>query len=740
MEKPFKWLCLFMSVVILASAVLLTSTIKDFFSTIDSIVGGNEVVTDIKNYQLNMTSVVYFQNDMGAWEEYYRLHGDENRIWVDIENIPQNLIDAFIAIEDQRFYEHGGVDWKRTFSAFLNYLPFVNLYSSNQGGSTITQQLIKNITNDKDQSIKRKFREIMRAQYVEKKLTKKEILEAYLNTISLGSGICGVQVAANYYFNKDVAQLSLVECAALAAITKNPSKYNPDKKPEKNRDRRKAVLDKMLDLGMVNAKEYGKAVESEVIVNKDQQSNFELPINNYYVDALISDVATDLAEVKGISVESASKLLYNGGYRVYSTINPGMQEKTEEVYINVDKYFPIKSRKDKETGVQSAITIVDYEGNIKAIVGGVGEKTVNRGLNRAWESPRQPGSTMKPLGVYALAIDRGLISYSSVVEDKAVKNYYGNGKWGPREWYGYYEGRITVRRAIAHSANTIPVQLIGQIGLEDSYSFLKYDLNLSYLTDVDINPASLAIGGCQYGITTTQSAAAYAVFGNHGIYNKPKTYYKVVDANGGIVLSREDGRRVLKPEAADIMNKLLQGVVYDEGGTGRSIAGYSSMKAYAKTGTSSEANDSWVVGATPYYVASVWCGFDQPENMRNTSLAATVWRTIMSGIHKDLPKKDFEMSDSIIKARFCTNTGLKASSNCASTEIGYCIPGVTYKYCNGIHFYDVDDEEASGAAGVSSSHSSEQSSSSQGTTISDTAPISPNEPATSSSTQSQTTE
>ena len=696
MEKPFKWLCLFMSLVILVSAVLFVSSIKDFFKSVEDLVGGKQVVEDIKNYELNLTSVIYAKNDMGAWVEYQRIHGDENRIWVDMDNIPQKLIDAFVSIEDQRFYEHNGVDWKRTTSAFLNYLPFVNIYNSNQGGSTITQQLIKNITDDRGRNISRKLREIVRAMVVEKKLSKDEILEAYLNTISLGSGICGVQVASNYYFNKDVAQLSLVECAALAAITKNPSRYNPDTKPENNKKRRQSVIKKMYELGKIDKEEYEAAVDSDVIINKDQQSDFELPVNDYFVDTLISDISADLAQLKGISEQSAARLLYNGGYRIYSTVDRNIQEQMESVFEDTKKYFPITSRKDKEINVQSAMTVIDYEGNIKGIVGGVGEKTVNRGLNRAIDSPRQPGSTMKPLGVYALAIDRGIVAYSSVVDDKPVANYYGNGKWGPREWYGEYEGKITLRRAISHSANTIPIQLINQIGLEDSYNFLKNSLNLSYLTEVDINPASLAIGGCQYGITTTQSAAAYAIFGNHGVYNEPKTYLKVVDANGDVILSRKEGSQALRAESADIMNKLLQGVVYDAGGTGTAISGYSSMPAFAKTGTSSEANDSWVVGGSPYYVASVWCGFDQPENMRNTSLTATVWRVVMSAIHKGLEKKTFEMSEGIIRARFCTNTGLRAGSNCASTELGYCVPDVTYKYCNGVHTDSEDKNEVVG--------------------------------------------
>ena len=685
MEKGFKWMCLFLVVVIIFSAVLYHNAPKDYLNTVNDMVGGDDVVTDIKNYELNMTTIIYVQNSAGEWTEYQRLHGSENRIWVDLKNIPQTLIDAFISIEDQRFYEHEGVDWKRTATAFLNYLPGVNIYDSKHGGSTITQQLIKNITEDNDQSVKRKLREIARALLVENNLSKDQILEAYLNTISLGSGICGVQVASNYYFNKDVSELTLAECASLAAITKNPSKYGLNVNYENNQVRKKYVLEKMYELGKITEDEYNKAVKTKVVVDKTQQLSLETSVNNYFVDALIDEVATDLAKAKGISKDSANVLLYNGGYKIYATVDTNIQSAMETVYADTEKYFNMKSRQSDGINVQSAMTIVDYEGNIKGLVGGVGEKTINRGLNRAVDSPRQPGSTMKPLGVYALAIEKGIVSYSSVAVDEPIDNYYGRGKPGPREWYGEYEGKITVRRAIAHSANTIPVQLISKIGLEDSYSFLKNGLNFSYLEEDDINPASLAIGGCKYGITTTQSAAAYAIFGNHGVFYVPKTYTKVEDADGKTVLSRSVGNQVLKPEAADIMNKLLQGVVYDEGGTAGAIRGYSGMRAYAKTGTSSEANDSWVVGGSPYYVASVWCGFDKPENMRNTSLAAKVWRVVMSEIHKELEYKRFEMSSTVIRRDFCTFTGKLASDNCTEKESGYCVPGVKYKTCDGVH-------------------------------------------------------
>ena len=627
---------------------------------------------------------------------------------------------------------------------FLNYLPFVKIYSSNQGGSTITQQLIKNITDDRDKSVTRKLREIIRALIVEKRLSKDKILEAYLNTISLGNGICGVQVAANYYFNKDVSELTLSECAAIAAITKNPSKYNPDSNPKSNEKRRKAILDKMLLHGKINIDEYTNAVEAGIVLDTSQQSNFEIPINNYFIDAMIGDVAADLAKKRGISEDAATRLLYNGGYKIYATVDRDIQEKIEEVFNKQETYFPLKSREDKNITMQGAMTVLDYEGNIKGIVGGVGEKTINRGLNRAIDSPRQPGSTMKPLGVYALAIDRGLLSYSSVVDDKPVPNYYGGGRAGPREWYGEYEGRISVRRAIAHSANTIPIQYIGKVGLEDSYAFLKYDLNLSYLEEEDINPASLAIGGCKYGITTTQSAAAYSIFGNHGVYNTPKTYTKVTDVNGKVVLKRSAGRQVLKPEAADIMNKLLQGVIYGEGGTGGGLAGYSGMRAYAKTGTSSEANDSWIVGGSPYYIASVWCGFDKPENMWNTRYSTTIWRTVMSNIHKGLEYRSFEMSEKVYMAKFCTNTGYRAGASCTDTEYGYCVPGVYYRYCDGVHIHEEgetaeEDKQNTSSAAVSSTKSEATSSKTDSASSEeDSSPSSQEDPADDSSEDNST--
>lgn len=723
MEKAFKYICILMSAVIVFSSFGMVCAVAFGKKSDFDFLGCKEIVDNIKNYEMNMTSVIYVHNDKGEWEEYQRIHGTENRIWVDIEKMPQRLIDAFISIEDQRFYQHSGVDWKRTAGAFVNYLPFVDIYSSNQGGSTVTQQLIKNITSDNDKSAMRKVREIGRALLIEKMLDKITILEAYLNTISLGNGICGVQVAANYYFNKNVDELTLSECASLAAITKNPSAYNPISKPEGNKKRRDDVLYKMYELGKITNQEYELALKQEVVVDETQQQDFEIPINNYFVDALISDISEDLSVKYNCSVETATTMLYNGGYKIYATIDTDIQDVIESVYLNQKTYFSQKSSKDKSVHVQSAMTIMDYNGNIKGIVGGVGEKTVNRGLNRATDSPRQPGSTMKPLGVYMQAIDNGYVSYSTMVEDKPMDKYYKDGKKGPKEWYGYYAGNMTVAKALERSANTIPCWILkDNIGIENSYNFLTQKLGLNHLTDTDKNIASLALGGCQYGITTTESAAAYAVFGNGGKYYEPTTYTKVLDVNGITVLEAGNGEQVVKETTATVMNKLLQNVVYGSQGTGKGIASYSKMKAYAKTGTSSESKDLWMVAGTPYYVGSVWYGFDQPENVHNAGAAAKVWRDIMTQIHKDLEEKEFELSDEVIEAKYCNITGKLAVPSCYSKSTGYYISGVKIETCEGGHPEPETEpeEEASSSEETSSVTPSTESSSSETTSSEET--------------------
>ena len=324
----------------------------------------------------------------------------------------------------------------------------------------------------------------------------------------------------------------------------------------------------------------------------------------------------------------------------------------EDTYSKENRYFYETRRNEagERERVQSAMTIMDYSGHIVGIVGGTGEKTVNRGLNRAYNVPRQPGSTMKPIGVYALAIENDIVDYTATVLDEPVKNYPTMGKWGPKEWFGDYLGKVPLNYALRRSMNAVPVRLIEKVGIEESYKFLTKKLNMQHIVKADKNPAALALGGCTYGITPTESAAAFAIFGNGGIYYKPTTYYKVVDINGDVILEPSKGKRAIGEDTATIMNHMLREVVYGSGGTGGSVSGFSGrMKAYAKTGTTSDTKDSWLVGGTPYYVGSVWYGFDHNYRVYNTSAAKSLWRDIMRQIHEDLEVKEFEDSEDVYK-------------------------------------------------------------------------------------------
>lgn len=684
MKKAFKLLCLIMTSIIIISSFLMVFTLNGFLTKFNFDPFNSEgVIDDIKNYELNMTSVVYVKNSDGNFVEYKRIHGEENRIWVNIDNVPQNLIDAVISIEDERFYSHSGVDWKRTVSAFANLV--FHFWDVEQGGSTITQQLIKNITLDNEQNAGRKIREIFRAIAVEKQIDKRTILEAYLNTISLGNGICGVQVAANYYFNKDVSDLSLIECAAIAGITKNPSAYDPVYNPENNKERRNIVLSKMLELGEISKEEYDEAYDVDLNVDPSQRSNYESEINSYFIDALIDDVSNKVAEKYNCSVDEATMKLYNGGYKIYATLDPEIQDAMESIYTD-PAYFRQTSKIDGSS-IQSAMTILDYEGHIVGIVGGAGEKTTNRGLNRATDSPRQPGSTMKPLGVYAPAIDSGAITATTMIEDKAINGYFGPGKPGPYEWWGGYIGFMSIPKAIEKSANTIPCWILrDSLGIDASYDFCKNKIHLNHLTDNDQNLASLALGGCEYGITTTESAAAYAIFGNQGKYYKPTTFYKIEDRRGNLIAEGTDkGEQVIKPGTATIMNGLLQNVVYGAEGTGGGIAGYNRMRAYAKTGTSNDSNDLWMVAGTPYYVGSVWYGFDHNETIYNPAAAASVWRAVMSKVHSNMKFKQFELSKDVTVMTYCTESGRLAGKDCKNLATAQYLPGLDYAYCDGNH-------------------------------------------------------
>ncbi len=636
---------------------------------------------DLNDLKLNFTTTIYVQNESSQeWSEYQRLHGEFNRIWVaydpvkanskdaEYTGIPKNLINAFVSIEDKRFFEHDGVDWKRTASAFLNL--FFKFYSSNQGGSTITQQLVKNLTGDTDQKPSRKMREIMRARYLESHYSKDTIIECYLNTITMGHGTYGVEVASNYYFNKSVKDLTLAECAALAAITKNPSKYAPDDNPENNKNRRETVLDEMYNQGFISKEECDAAKTEEIVIVASREKLNENEINNYFVDALIVQVTKDLAEKFGYDEKHAINNFYSGGYKIYSTINPDIQNAIDSVFSDSDTYG--KKSKDGQQ-LQGSITVMDYSGHVKGLSGGIGEKTNNLGLsgfNRATDAIRQPGSTMKPIAAYAPAIEEGLINYSSFVEDKPVKQ----GDWTAKNWYGSYWGRVTVPYALERSINTIPVQLVQKLTPQKSFDFLTQKLGIKTLNSEDINLSPLGMGGTNGGITTMESAAAYAVFGNGGHYYEPKLYYKVCDQRGNVIISYEDKEPIVAigEDTASIMNHLLQNVVYGSQGTGSGAAKYvPNMKIYAKTGTSNDSKDLWFVGGTPYYISSCWCGYDNQVDISDQAIALKMWGAVASKIHNGLEEKSFTESEYIKECKYCTDTGLIATESCPSTQTGW---------------------------------------------------------------------
>ena len=574
------------------------------------------------------------------------------------------MVNAFVAIEDKRFFEHQGVDWKRTFAAFANM--FLHFYSSNQGGSTITQQLVKNLTGDTSQRPSRKIREIMRARYLETHYVKETIIECYLNTIAMGHGTYGVEVASNYYFGKSVKDLTLSECACLAAITKSPTYYAPDDYPEANQKRRATVLYEMYDQGYITKEEYEKAKAEEVKIVASRDALKETDNNSYFVDALIDQVVKALMDKFGYEKTHANKIFYSSGYKIYATVDANIQKTMESVFSD-QKTYGLKGKNGAT--LQGSMTVIDYNGHVKGLVGGIGEKIGQRGFNRATSAVRQPGSTMKPIAAYAPAIEKDIINYSSIVNDTKT-NYNG---WTPVNWYSSYWGNITVQYALERSVNTIPVYLVNKLGTQVSFDFLTKTLGITTLTNEDVNLAPLGMGGTNGGITSLESAAAYAIFGNLGQYHAPTLFTKVTDQHDEIVFEYDSSPTMaISEDTATVMNKLLQTVVYGSRGTGAAARNtVKDMKIFAKTGTSNNSNDLWFVGGTPYYVGSCWCGYDEQQNISNAGIARVMWSAVMSKIHNGLEPKEFEVSSYATERYYCTSTGLLATSACPSKSIGW---------------------------------------------------------------------
>lgn len=642
-----------------------------------------DLVVNLDEYKANQnqTSFVYAYDKSGATVELARLHGEEDRVWVDLDDMSPYLKEAFIALEDTRFMKHHGVDWIRTFGVIIKPK------NIGQGGSTITQQLIKNITNNKEVTIVRKYREILMALNLEENYDKDVILEAYLNTLYLGSGCYGVKTASEKYFGKDVSELDAAECACLAVITKAPTKYNPLLNPEENLKRRNHCLKLMYDegKGCLNEEEYNAAttenliftnspdyVPSDKIKDTKTANEEEKVINSFYVDYVIQAVRDDLMDKYGYSKQQATNQIYYGGLKIYTAVDLDVQATLEDVYVNRKSFPDMVSKKDGSK-VQSAMTIMDYQGRIVAMVGQAGAKTQNRGLNRAANSYRQPGSTIKPLATYAPAIDMNIYNYSSMIKDYAIA--VNGSLWPHNVDKSLGSGNnVTVKYAIQKSLNTVPARIINyDVGIDNSFNFLRDNFHLSRLDEKEDRTLSpLATGALTNGTTTVEMAAAYATFGNGGLYYKPYAYYKVTNSSGSeIVLSNENpaSQRAISEETSDIMCELLQTVDTSYYGTASNVRKFQIM---AKTGTTSSDKDRWFCAGTPYYVAAVWVGFDSPETLNaSVNPGGKIFFRVFDDIHKGLDAKQFPKSSGTVEKSFCSRTGKLASSNCGSTQKGW---------------------------------------------------------------------
>lgn len=624
-----------------------------------SVVHGDVVFNlDDEASSQNQTSFIYGYDSEDNLIEITRLHGEENRIWLDIDEMTPYLSKAFVAIEDERFEKHHGVDWIRTVGIM------VKPTNRGQGGSTITQQLIKNLTDENDVTFVRKFNEILSALNLEKHYDKDQIMEAYLNTIYLSHGCYGVKTAAETYFGKDVKDLNIAECACLAGITQFPTKYDPLLNPENNEAKAKHILANMLKNGFITEQEYQEALDYKMVytnspdyqgsqVTSETESVGDTSINSYYTDYVIDEVIADLQNA-GYSAKKARSMIYGGGLKIYSAVDFEVQNAMEDVYENY--------RRMPDETVQGACVTMDYKGRVLGMVGGTGEKEGNRVLNRAWQSKRQPGSTIKPLSIYGPAFEKSLqdddteIYWSTPVKDAPLMTIKGK-PWPTNEGGVYSNRTVTVNYGLANSMNTISARTLDKIGVEYSYDFFKNRFHISTLEPQDCDLAPMATGALTYGVTVLEMTAAYQAFGNGGYYYEPYAYYKIEDSQGNIVIEKtpEKSKEIaLSENTSWLMNKMLQSVMTQ--GTGRSYA-LSGIECIGKTGTTTESYDRWFMGGTPEYITGVWYGYDINKEVvyrLSANPAGTIWNTIMKEIYaeKSDPVREFPECDGVVRREY----------------------------------------------------------------------------------------
>ena len=729
---------------------------------------------DLDNQKNRQTSIIYDING----NEYASLSRNENRIWRELSAMPENLQNAVIAIEDKNFRTEPGINLKGTIGAALNAFTGNRIWGTNRGASTLEQQLIKNLTGDNEQDNMRKVREIFRALGLDNKYSKETILEAYLNTIPLTGIIHGMEAGSIEYFGKHVEDLTLAECATLASITKNPTKYNPATNPEELIKRRNHVLYEMYTQGYITEAEFN-AAKAETVTLTEKTSTTENATrsssNSWFTDALYTQLLSQLQEDLNYTADEAKELIFSGGLRIYSTVDPTVQAGVEKTMYNEDDLIPAlwheepvclrdypadssswdEVQYDDATGLpitkdgyavygqeaipvyadeegttlkmgtstdpdypndttvylcvyekvrtQAAMAIVDYSGNILGIGGGIGEKKYDLGFNRA-TSPHQTGSTMKPIGAYALALDYKLINYSSQIldspyysaEDKKVLKDQYIGVMSPfseaaqsrsdvwRAWptnYGGVGGQgnpMLVYDALQQSYNTVAVWVGDMVGVDYLYNFVHDTLECSYINaenDMDLGP--LVLGSQSSGLTVVQLAGAYTMF-NTGTFTTPHYYTEITDYQGNMILDNNkyiNTTQAISADTAYIMNRMMWNVLHSRKGTAYGKAPDGEMDSVAKTGTTSNYKDYTFAGLTPYYVTAIWWGCDRPTEMdtlgkagRDASPIQYAWKALMENLQADLPVKEFAKGENVVEKHFDTSTGAIISNG---GSVGY---------------------------------------------------------------------
>ncbi|SEK19282.1 penicillin-binding protein 1A [Ruminococcus albus] len=676
-----------------------------------------DTTTDImleKNVESNITRFLYDNPDYDEDTDdpkdkyvlYYTMRNEyKHQLWVDLDQIPQVVQDAFVYTEDERFYAHDGVDFKSTFAAFVNaFLP----NRSKRGGSTITQQTIKNLTGDDAasgvQGIERKIREVFRAINVEKNYTKEDILQTYLNVVPQGTqkyDIIGVQSAANFYFGKDVSELDLAEAACLAGMNNAPAWNNPIDNIKNNDIRRQHCLERMLVNGAISSQEYNDALNEplELAGNFDYSSETvydgeleEQGMTDWYLDAAILEARERIASERGISIDEAAEKISNGGYTIYTCVDIDMQHEIEKKMQDASNFTTWYMDPEDDT-LWSAFVCMDYKGNVKAVCSSRSEKDEMLGWNQAVNGERSPGSCIKPIASYAPALDQDLITMTSAYNDKPIKlngkdwpvNYSEfdatQGNWSYKNFYTY--------QMLLKSLNTMPAQLIDQLTPSYSYNFLKTKLDITNLLDTDNDYAPLTVGAFGYGLHLDELVGAYMIFGNGGRKYEKSYIYKIEDAAGKVVYEKTDGyKQAISDSTAYIMNRMMQYVINDKEGTGR----YAKLKKtdlVGKTGTSESWNDLNFVGCTPDYVSGIWIGYEKLETIPTNDYQniGAIWKNIFGDIADSEPHKSFDdegcfpMPDTVVKLNFCTSTGLIATDRCASQQVGYFKASNVPDYC-----------------------------------------------------------